>query len=86
MSCGRCYDLSEEWQRRCECAPKPKRYFLDQDNDGHWFLVDADKRAEWEEWVKLGPDDETGWRPPEHATELAGGPSNLVFEMPEEIL
>lgn len=26
MSCGRCYDLSEAWQRRCECmsAPEPK--------------------------------------------------------------
>lgn len=64
----------------------PKRYFLDQDNDGHWFLVDADFRAEWESWCGIGPDDENGWTPPEHATQLLGGPNTVTFEQPQEKL
>lgn len=65
---------------------KPKRYFLAQDNDCHWFLVEADRRAEWEAWKKLGPDDVDGWTPPTCATALGGGPSNVTFEMPIEEL
>lgn len=64
----------------------PKRYFLDQDNDSHWFLVDADRRAEWEAWCQLADDDSQGWTPPDCATPLAGAPSNVTFEQPEEQL
>lgn len=63
---------------------KPKRYFLDQDNDCHWYLVDADRRAEWEAFVEEAAPD--GWEVPGCATRLAGGPSNVTFERPEEQL
>lgn len=61
---------------------KVKRYFLAQDNDCHWFLVDADRRAEWEAWRELGPDEALGWRPPDCATELGRHPSSVTFENP----
>lgn len=63
-----------------ECAPQ--RYFLDQDNDCHWFLVEADKRAEWEAWLEIDSGDEKSWTPPNCAEELPGGPSDVIFENP----
>lgn len=66
-------------------AVKKQRYFLDQDNDGHWFLVEADHRAVWDAWRDLGPDDFWSWTPPLHTTKLAGGPQSVEFSDPEEL-
>lgn len=33
------------------------RYFLDQDGDGHWYLVPVDRKADWEMW----PRSACGW-------------------------
>jgi hypothetical protein len=61
-----------------------KRYFLDQDNDGHWFIVDASKRAEWEAWKALDAEDVVAWTPPTGiAEEVNSGPGVVTFEQPE---
>lgn len=54
-------------------APKPlwkTRYFLGQDSSCHWYLVDASRRADWEEWENLSEDDEKSWTPPSFATAI----------------
>lgn len=63
---------------------KPKRYFLDCDNDGHWYLIEANRRVKWEAFIEEAAPD--GWELPPYATRLAGAPSNVTFEMPEEQL
>lgn len=27
-----------------------KRYFIDQDDAEHWYLIEAKRRSDWEEW------------------------------------
>jgi hypothetical protein len=56
------------------------RYFLGRDDDGHWYLVDAGKREEWETWVE----DPDAWATPEFARRLGGSPSWVTFTDPEE--
>lgn len=65
---------------------KKKRYFMDRDNDGHWYLVDAEYRAEWEAWLDLGRGIADSWVPSLFAIELAGGPPNVTFSDPEETI
>jgi hypothetical protein len=60
--------------------PENTRYFLDRDNDGHWYLVPADKRDEWDAWTDLDPDDEASWDVPEWAMSLGYAPSLVTFE------
>lgn len=57
------------------------QYFLDSDNDGHWYLVQAHKRNEWEDWLDLDEDDITAWDAPDFADRLPGPPNNIVFEL-----
>jgi hypothetical protein len=59
------------------------RYFLDRDNDAHWYLVEADKRAEWNAWLALSDEDENSWRVPSFAKPLGGNPSSVTFDNPE---
>lgn len=40
---------------------------MDQDNDCHWYIIEADKRQEWDAWLNLDPDDEASWNVPEFA-------------------
>lgn len=62
-----------------------KRYFFDQDNSSHWYLVDADKRKDWDAWNELDEDDEEGWEEPDYATRINGGASNYTFADPIEL-
>lgn len=59
------------------------RYFLDQDNSMHWYLVEADHGAEWDAWTSLPDDDPAGWACPGYAERLDGGPSRVTFENPD---
>lgn len=54
------------------------RYFLDRDNDGHWFIVRADRRVEWELWLDH---DAEGDFP--DARRLSRVPSLVTFTDPE---
>lgn len=49
------------------------KYFLDQDEDCHWYLIPADKRAEWEAFR-----DDPEYLP-EWAEPLGGGPNRVEF-------
>ena len=62
-------------------ARVPKSYFLDQDNSSHWYLVEAYKRAEWEEWLNLDEDDPKSWEAPSFAKGI-DSPSTVTFEQP----
>ncbi len=55
------------------------RFFLDQDNNCHWYIVDASKRKEWSEWLELSEDDENSWNAPSFAQELGGHPNRVEF-------
>ncbi len=57
------------------------RFFLDQDNDGHWYLVDASKRAEWAEWLELPNDDARAWEGPKFARQI-DRPQDIEFTEP----
>jgi len=56
-----------------------KKYFLDQDHSCHWYVIDADCRHDWNEWLDLDEDDERAWQAPNFAKELGTGPSLIEF-------
>lgn len=56
-----------------------RRFFLDQDNDGHWFVVPVSKYVRWEEWLSLDSEDERAWDVPEYITPIDGGPQGVCF-------
>lgn len=60
-----------------------KKYFLDRDGSCHWYIVDADKRKEWYEWIELYEDDERSWEAPEYAKSIGGNPSRIEFYLEE---
>jgi hypothetical protein len=43
---------------------------MDQDDDCHWYIIEADKRKEWDAWLNLDSEDETSWNVPEFAQEI----------------
>lgn len=55
------------------------RFFLDRDCDAHWYIVRAECRTEWEQWINLPEDDEAGWEEPWFAYRVGGNPSNIEF-------
>lgn len=59
------------------------RYFLSQDNDGHWFVIPVARQREWDEWRDLDPDDETSWEAPAFALAVGGAPCLVTFTNPE---
>lgn len=59
-----------------------ERFFLDQDDSSHWYIVPADRRAEWEEWANIPEDDEVGWTEPGFVRRLDGGPNRVTFSAP----
>ena len=59
-------------------ADAKSRFFLAQDNDCHWYMVEAIWRGEWEEWLESGSDEV-----PQYATPLGSGPQWVEFENPE---
>jgi len=59
------------------------KYFLDQDNSGHWYLVPVEHKEAWKIWSDLDEDDEASWEAPEYAQQLGTRPSCVQFENPE---
>lgn len=58
------------------------RFFLDRDSSGHWYLIPAANREDWDFWSNLDEDDERSWDPPDFARRIAGSPSWVTFESP----
>jgi len=61
---------------------KAGRFFISSDDDGHRYLVPADKREEWNLWRNIPSEDERSWEVPSFATEIGMAPSNVEFELP----
>lgn len=47
------------------------------DNDSHRYIIPADKRAEWAEWLAIPSDDERSWDTPSFAERIDG--AAIVF-------
>jgi hypothetical protein len=70
----------------------PKRYCLVKDDDGHNYIIPADKLEAWEEYISDvysfdWRDEMPGTYPPEEPSwvyRLAGSSINLTFTDPEE--
>lgn len=59
-----------------------ERFFADQDNDCHWYLIPVAIRAEWDAWRELPSDDERAWTPPAGARDM-DGLHTLTFTDPQ---
>lgn len=35
-----------------------ERFFLSNDNDGHWFVVPYSRKQEWNDWLDIDSEDE----------------------------
>lgn len=58
------------------------RYFFDRDESGHWYLVDADKREEWETW--LVSEEAMNGEESEHASMLPFSIKYMTFTDPRD--
>jgi hypothetical protein len=61
-----------------------KTYFLSQDNDAHWYLVDNAIRNRWFAWLDIPNDDVRSWEVPEGAERLNGPTSMIIFHLADE--
>ena len=55
------------------------RFFLDQDQSCHWYIIPVENREEWNKWTNLSEDDEASWDAPEYAQPISGHPNNVEF-------
>jgi hypothetical protein len=60
-------------------AADTERFFIDSDDDGHWYVVPLAQRAAWEKWCALPSTDEEAWEVPGFAERLDGGPNGITF-------
>jgi len=56
-----------------------ERYYLDRDNDSHWYVVPVSRKDDWEAWLGLGEDEEAGWDEPDFVARVGGSPSLVTF-------
>lgn len=61
----------------------PERYFLDTDNDSHWYVIPVARRSEWSAFLDIPEDDERSWEVPTWARPVGGSPSQVSFTEPE---
>lgn len=59
------------------------RWFLDTDNDSHWYLVPVERKAEWNAWLDIDSDDEASWTAPDYVRELGCSPTCVTFVDPK---
>jgi hypothetical protein len=59
-------------------------YFLSQDGSCHWYVVPAEKRAEWDAWRNIPEEDERSWEAPAFARRV-DGPHAVVFTFPGDV-
>ena len=59
-------------------ASDGERFFLDQDQSSHWYIIPVGHRAEWDAWRDIPEDDERSWEVPEFAI-MVDGPGRLTF-------
>ena len=61
-----------------------KKLFLDKDNDCHWYIIDANKRYEWNKWLNLNENDPLSWKVPSFAKEINSNPNQVEFYLEKE--
>jgi hypothetical protein len=63
--------------------PEP-RYFLDNDGDGHWYVVPVTQRGNWQAWVdQLGSDEDgVDTATPAYAQSIGCSPNYMTFKDP----
>lgn len=66
----------------CEYQVK-KRYYIDCDNSGHYYLVPVNKKEEFKVWSNLDDEDEASWEAPAWVIDINGCPSQVTFTNPE---
>lgn len=54
------------------------RYRVESDDDGHYYLIPADKQSEFLAWIDSGSDAEPTW------ARRIDGPHRLTFTDPRE--
>lgn len=62
------------------------RYFMDQDDSSHWYLIDVKYRKQWEKWLEAleeDPDNPNNWDIPKFAKRI-NGPNAITFSNPKE--
>lgn len=47
-------------------------FYIDNDDDGHWYIVPEEHREQWVVWRNLPCDDENSWDVPSFATQIDG--------------
>jgi hypothetical protein len=57
---------------------KLEKFFIDQDESCHWYVILASHRKEWREWRNLDQDDEKAWTAPDYAQPI-GYPLEVEF-------
>lgn len=60
------------------------RYRLVQDDDGHWYLIDARDEQAFEIWVRATQDETLNPIKDFNSDRIAGSPSNITFTDPQE--
>lgn len=55
------------------------KYFLDQDESCHWYVIPAQYRKEWEDFLDIPEDDERSWDVPGWAVAIDHA-SSIEFE------
>lgn len=58
-----------------------KRYFLDSDGDDHWYVIEEDRRDEWDKW-RDNTEGENAWETPPYARSLGGSYTCVTFTDP----
>ena len=59
------------------------RYFLDQDESCHWYIIPVNKRKAWEDWRNGNQDLEISWEVPEYVIEVGGCHNLVTFSSPK---
>lgn len=54
-------------------------YYLDEDNDGHWYVVPVELSEVWQKWLSLPDDNPESWEPPDGCEQVGGSPTLVRF-------
>lgn len=57
-----------------------KEYFLDRDNEGHWYIIPSDKEKEWNKW--FSSEDYNDGIIPNYVIEVGGSHTLVRFKCP----
>ncbi len=80
---GDLFAASDEQRKKiAELLGGEQRFFFDQDDDCHWYLIPEDRRVEWYAWREIPLGDERGWEVPAFAERMNGGPEFYTFSSP----